>query len=389
MRFAGPALTGITLSILIAGCSGGGGGGGRSATEQLSRVWEFQSGTLFAQATYSAGEANWLVLREDGTGDFFSIRPVSGAVGCTTLFFSVLDENVLQVEIPTLSAALDFAPGFAGKGGGGSSWLLAWDISGDELALDDAVGGTALFTRATEDDIPASERCELPLSIEEVPLPLEPYESDPVFATDGTNLWYATGYDFGYEQTGFHPGTGAVATTVNIDLPELFAWQGLDAWAGYASGHNQRLERLTPPNYSEFSSVDSIDTLYDLQNEVSMGNALIDSAGHLWMAGVELDLERPHIVVIDASAEPDVILSDVTLDTRALAIARQNGELWALQRTLGSMLVRLDPATGAVLRNVKLPEYNWQFLAVASGGMYLHAFDYTSDQHLFVRISLS
>ena len=384
------AFTSLVASILLAGCSGGG-GGSSSATEQLSRAWKFESGTLFEPYEYSAGLANWLVLREDGTGEFFSRRTVSGATGCTTLLFSVLDEDVLQIEIPTLSGALDFAPGFAGKGGSTPpSWLLAWDISGGELTLEDAQGATTVFSRADEGDIPASDRCESPLALEEIPLPVEPAESDPVFGSDGTNLWYATGYDFGYVQTGFHPPNGLVAGTITIDLPDLHAWQGADVWAGYASGHDQRLERLTPPGYSEFSSADSVDTLYDLQNEVSMGNALIGSSGLLWMAGVEPDAERPHILVIDASLEPDVVVSDLTLETRVRSIARRDGELWALQHTLGPMLVRLDPETGAVLRNVKLPEDQyWSFLASVGGELYLHSYDYYTDQHLFVRVSLS
>lgn len=367
---------------LLAGCSGGGGGGGASNMERLAKAWEHESGDLFDLYSLHMGELRWLVLEDNGAGEILSRRTPSGAVGCGRVLVHAIDDEVLSFDLG-LDPAADF-------GGGPPAQLLRWTIEDGHLTLENVDGRTAVFARRDPDDVPAADRCEV-ATLTDLSLPLPPTDDfQPVFAADldGDRLWYATGSGFfDVIFTAFDPATGDSSGSAALPHPELHAWQGEDAWMGTHSGSNSDLYLLDAPGFSEYSPLGHVDT-EELGYRTSMGNALLDSAGLLWIAGRGFD-SVSRILVVDP---PDVVVKVIPLDTRPQQIAFRAGELWALQDTLGTMLVQIDRETGLVIRNVELPEVpgtRWRSLASAGGEIYVYQRgidDYQS--YRFARVEL-
>jgi hypothetical protein len=308
-----------------------------------SGIWAFDSGTLFAG---SGLEPLFLVLDQDGTGRLNAGGGDGGVITCASLAYSVGVNSTLVMELPSFG---EFS----------ATRVHPYTLAASTLELRDASGRSGSFTRADAVD-PAAECGTLSQTALFTGLP-EP-EDFSGLAFDGVSLHYEE------ENTGnvfpVDPATGVAGTPILLDSSQfthVHAVQDGDFWTHCGCGGSPEAGRVTAADVL----VDEVQTDTELGDEISVRGIAFDPAGGvLWLHGTN-DAGQGRLLKVDASGEPDLLVTAFDLDAFFSGLAFDGTSLWGLNAP-GQSLVRIDPATGVATGNFRIPNTSADWTGVAA-----------------------
>jgi hypothetical protein len=315
-----------------------------------SGIWAFDSGTIFDA---SGLEPLFLVLDADGTGRLNASGGDGGVITCASLAYSLGVNSTLVLDLPSFSEI-------------SATRVHPYTLGASTLELRDAAGRTGSFTRADAVD-PAAECGTLTQAALFTGLPEPSFFSG--LAYDGANLRYEednTGNVFPVD-----PATGAAGTPILLDntqFTHVHAVQDGDFWTHCGCGGSEEAGRVTALD----SLVDEVETESELGDEIGVRAIAYDATGGvLWLHGSN-DAGQGRLLKVDASGEPDVLLTAFDLDAFLSGLAFDGTSLWGVN-FFGQSLVRIDPATGTATGNFRIPNTSatWSGVAVVDSELAL------------------
>ncbi len=314
-------------------------------------IWEFDSGTLFDVTELSP---RFLVLESAGTGQLNSSGGDGGVITCASLTYATGANSTLVLELPSFESD--------------GSRVHPYQISGGTtLDLTGADGRSASFSRATAVD-PADDCETLSQTAEFTGLPRHSFFSGLAF--DGVSLQYEE------ENTEnvipVDPATGAAGAPVSISgntqFVHVHASQGANYWTHCGCGGSPEAGLVTPTG----TLLDEVQTESELNDEISVRAIAFDPVGgFLWLHGTN-NAGQGRLLKVDASGEPDALVTAFDLDAELSGLAFDGTNLWGVNRP-GQSVVRIDPATGQATGNFLVPnrDASWRGIAVVGSELAL------------------
>jgi hypothetical protein len=329
-----------------------------------SGIWSFDSGTIFDA---SGLDPLFLVLDADGTGRLNASGGDGGVITCASLAYSVGVNSTLVLELPSFSEL-------------SATRVHPYTLGASTLELRDAAGRSGSFTRADAVD-PAAECGTLTQTALFTGLPEPEFFSG--LAYDGANLRYEeaeTAKVFPVD-----PGTGAVGTPLalgNTQFTHVHAMQAGDFWTHCGCGGSEEAGRVTALD----ALVDEVETDGELGDEIGVRAIAYDPAGGvLWLHGSN-DAGQGRLLAVDASGEPDLLVTDFDLDAFLTGLAFDGTSLWGLNFS-GQSLVRIDPATGTATGNFRIPNTSATWTGVAVVGSELVLLGGTGSEGVILKVT--
>lgn len=300
----------------------------------VAGVWEVVDNTLFER--FGLGELQLVELTADvhgdsGSGQLFGQHPTTGLHTCSDLVYVQTSEDLMLLSSQDLLFGSD---------------LYFTNIGENTLQISDADGNTLEMVRGTS--VPATSRCSDATVTAEFAVDTGlAQRSNLVF--DGTQLW-ATSSASSMELLPVNLGTGTVGTPVtvgNSGVRFIQAFQDGDFWGlcGCSDGATTRGIGATPVDVVTFADL-GLD--FDPDAVATDGDVL-------YVAGYNRDIESPELLLIDANAEPDVLLDELPLDTTARGLLIDGSDLWVLTYTVNNTLYRLNTTTGQAEQTLRIP----------------------------------
>lgn len=329
-----------------------------------SGIWAFDSGTIFDA---SGLDPLFLVLDADGTGRLNASGGDGGVITCASLAYSVGVNSTLVLELPSFSEL-------------SATRVHPYTLGASTLELRDAAGRSGSFTRADAVD-PTAECGTLTQTALFTGLP------DPEFfsglAYDGASLHYEE------ENTGnvfpVDPATGTAGTPILLDSTQfthVHAVQDGDFWTHCGCGGSQEAGRVTALD----ALVDEVQTDTELGDEIGVrGIAYDPTGGVLWLHGSN-DAGQGRLLAVDASGEPDLLVTAFDLDAFLTGLAFDGTNLWGLNFS-GQSVVRIDPATGMATGNFRIPNSSATWTGVAVVGSELALLGGTGSEGMILKVT--
>lgn len=272
---------------------------------------------------------------EAGTFEVLSVEAETGAPDCVDGVYASITEGSIQISI--------------GRTGYVSEQTLAvLATEGQQLTVT-TPEGTATFEAI--EAVPAASQCGRATVVQsfEVALPSQPYgyyvarRGSLLF--DGTNLqvFWADGLVYPVDPT---DGTIGTPQALDATYATPIAIEGQGIWAR----SSQAVGRLDPVPVI----IDIVDTAAPYLKVPIFVDAGVHDGTNLILNGFGGNV--PRLLVVNATAEPDLLVSEADSGIIYDDLTLHRGDVWGLT-TFGNnpVMVRIDPTTGRGLQTVRLP----------------------------------
>lgn len=337
--------------VLLAACGGAG-----SNIPAISGIWQVQASNGEILRGLGVSQLKYLKLNANGTGEAYAVESSTNVLTCAPLLYAVLNANTISISSDLVGVSI------------GSAELFNLEKLGDtSIRLTSAKGATQTFSQVST--VPPTSLCETA----NVTARLENIAVEPGsfsnLVTDGTNLRIA---DQDRKVQIINPTTGAILGNEDISsssYDDVITMQGAtDYWAHCGCGNSEDVARFKAGT----APTDIINTRTDLSNEIGVRAGAFDGT-NLWLGGYSYSAQIFRVLRINATAEPDVVLSSFDFKIGLEAIAFNDPDLWGLVGSQSAVLVKIDPSTAKATRTIKLPEVSngyYRGLTALGGKLY-------------------
>jgi len=220
-------------------------------------------------------------------------------------------------------------------------FLADVEAGDDVLAIERSFGRTVL---QRVEEIPDPVRCQYATELDRFEIPLQ----GPTgwLGYDGTDL-YVQNRDVLYTVS-FTQRTLGASVALDKVFDEPLAFRGPGLWA---------MRSWLRPEIALLDPVPYVATTLNLASELGLDPSLRAAAtdgGRMFLQGT--DGHDPRLVTIDLDASPPTALADVPSES-CFDLMVHDGDLWCVQyQHSDTVLVQIDPASGATVRTVQLPD---------------------------------